>query len=430
MFKGSTGVITWMSNPAQPSFVWQLYHHDLEPNAALFAVRKACEPVHLQLNEKDGDVEVINNLPIPLKEAHATLVIYNLDGSVAYRHEYGVNAPATEETSIGLVDWPTNLSSVHFVKLQLHESTGKLLSDNFYWRAQPTHPDDFTALESLPTVTINAKISRRDSDGKCLLDVTLDNPGSQVALMTHLQLRRKNSGERVLPVYYTDNYISLAPGETKTISIEAAASDLKGETPLVVIDGWNIAVEPLTSSAAALAVNEDAQVGHWPTTGLPFFYGPPMHQYRIACGGKAVDGFQTDDFCYSKGDFHLVSDRIDTSSPESAPEVIYQAQRVGTSVYTLPMKPLAPGHAYTVRLHFAETTFDTAGKRRFNVQINGARALSNFDILQEAGGKDKALIKTFSGIVPDKDGNVIIEFNKGSDGEPAVSAIEIGRATL
>ena len=39
-----TGVITWMSNPAQPSFVWQLYHHDLEPNSALYAVQKACEP--------------------------------------------------------------------------------------------------------------------------------------------------------------------------------------------------------------------------------------------------------------------------------------------------------------------------------------------------------------------------------------------------
>jgi hypothetical protein len=39
-----------MSNPAQPSFVWQLYHYDLEPNASLFAVRKAGEMVHIQFN--------------------------------------------------------------------------------------------------------------------------------------------------------------------------------------------------------------------------------------------------------------------------------------------------------------------------------------------------------------------------------------------
>jgi beta-galactosidase/beta-glucuronidase len=275
LFKGCTGVITWMSNPAQPSFVWQLYHHDLEPNAALFAVRKACEPVHVQLNEKDWEVEVINNLPLALRHAHATLAILNLDGSVAYRHDYAVNAAPTAETSVGLVNWPAKLSAVHFVNLKLHDATGKPLSENFYWRALPSQPDDFTGLGSLPVVAIEAKISRHDTAGKCLLDVKLHNPGPHVALMTHLQLRRKNSGERVLPVYYTDNYVSLAPHETKTISIEAAASDLKGETPLVVIDGWNITVKPRASSAAALALNEDAQVGHWPTTGLPFSYSPP-----------------------------------------------------------------------------------------------------------------------------------------------------------
>ena len=33
-----------MSHPAQPSFVWQLYHYDLEPNAALYAAKKARKP--------------------------------------------------------------------------------------------------------------------------------------------------------------------------------------------------------------------------------------------------------------------------------------------------------------------------------------------------------------------------------------------------
>ncbi len=72
-----------MSNPAQPSFVWQLYHHDLEPNSALFAVKKAAEMVHVQLNESNGDVEVINNLPVAIDGARVHLAIYNLDGSVA-----------------------------------------------------------------------------------------------------------------------------------------------------------------------------------------------------------------------------------------------------------------------------------------------------------------------------------------------------------
>jgi hypothetical protein len=269
LFKPCTAVITWMSNPAQPSFVWQLYHHDLEPNASLFAVKKACEPVHIQLNEKTWDVEVINNLPAPLSKARASLFIYNLDGSTVYQHEFEVEAPPTAETSLGAVEWPANLSAVHFIKLELHNAAGKLLSDNFYWRAGPKQPDDLQALADLPTVTLEAQVARHDDGGKCLLDLTLHNASSQIALMTHAQLRRNDSGERVLPVYYSDNYVSLIPGETRTISLEAAESDLKGQTPLIVLDGWNIAVKPNSSADAAVALNEDAQVSHWPVTGLP-----------------------------------------------------------------------------------------------------------------------------------------------------------------
>ena len=48
LFHPATAVITWMSHPAQPSFVWQLYHYDLEPNSSLFAVRSAGEMQHIQ----------------------------------------------------------------------------------------------------------------------------------------------------------------------------------------------------------------------------------------------------------------------------------------------------------------------------------------------------------------------------------------------
>ena len=268
MFQPATGVITWMSNPAQPSFVWQLYHHDLEPNASLFAVRKACEPVHIQLNEKNWEVEIINHLPAAVQKASAVLTVYDLDGSLAYKHQFEVNAAPTAETGLGTVDWPASLSAVHFVKLELFDRHGKLLSDNFYWRS--VQPDDFQGMDDLPIVPLDASITRHDVGGKCTLNVTVRNPGSHVALMTHLQLRRKDSGERVLPVYYSDNYISLITGETKTISIEASLADLAHQLPLVVVDGFNVAVKDLSTANAGITQNEDARVGHWPQTGLPF----------------------------------------------------------------------------------------------------------------------------------------------------------------
>ncbi len=269
MFHPTTGVITWMSNPAQPSFVWQIYHHDLEPNSALFAVKKAAEPVHIQLNEATGEVQVINNLDAPLEGARAHLAIYNLDGSVQYEHDYEVSAAASLATTLGAVAWPANLSAVHFVKLTLHDSTGKMVSDNFYWRALPDHQDDLTALGGLQAVVLDAKVSRSDGEGKSVISVTLHNPGKAVALMSHLQLRRRRSGERVLPVYYSDNYVSLLPDETKTITMEAATAELKDEDALVVVDGWNVGVVAGSAAGVGIEANAAALVEHWPVTGLP-----------------------------------------------------------------------------------------------------------------------------------------------------------------
>ncbi|MDP4275674.1 MAG: glycoside hydrolase family 2 TIM barrel-domain containing protein, partial [Bacteroidota bacterium] len=276
LFNPCTGAITWMSNPAQPSFVWQLYHHDLEPNSSLFAVRKACEPVHIQLNEKEWNVQVINNLPEPLTGAHARLAIYNLDGTVQYQHDYDVTALPSRATDLGQVEWPVSLSAVHFVKLELKDSNGKLISDNFYWRALPEHPDSLQELATLPTVPLEVKAKRLDVDGKCIINVTIHNPGSQIALMAHLQLRRQHSKNRVLPVYYSDNYISLLPKETKSINIEASLSDLKADIPLIVMDGWNIGVIPFTSPEVDVALNTNAQVSHWPVTNLPLMEVLPM----------------------------------------------------------------------------------------------------------------------------------------------------------
>ncbi len=260
LFQPSTGLITWMSHPAQPSFVWQLYHHDLEPNASLFAVQKACEPVHIQLNELDRTIQVINHLAVPVTGAQAHLAVYHLDGSKAYEHDFAVEAAPSLATTLAPVEWPETLSRVYFVQLRLQDAQGKLLSENFYWRGTPGHEDDLKMLESLPVAALNVKAARRDADGKCLLSVTVENPTDQVVLMAHLQLRRRTSGERVLPVFYSNNYLSFVPHETKTFTIEVALADLKGEKPLLVLDGWNVGVNTAASAEVEVALNQQAQV--------------------------------------------------------------------------------------------------------------------------------------------------------------------------
>jgi hypothetical protein len=85
--------------------------------------------------------------------------------------------------------------------------------------------------------------------------------------MAHLQLRRK-SGDRVLPVSYSDNYVSLVPGDSKTITIQADSSQFNGEDALVVVDGWNVSVAPSSFTGVSFAPNLEAMPENSPDTGF------------------------------------------------------------------------------------------------------------------------------------------------------------------
>jgi beta-mannosidase len=221
-------------------------------------VKKACEPVHVQMNQNNFHVMVINNPPQPLDGLQARVRVFNLDGTLKYDRTTPVTAAPSAATDAGAIDFPADLSPVHFVEVELRDAPGRLVSSNFYWRG--LRANDLTALDTMPTVPLDAKITRHDAGGKCLLDVTLSNPTKNLALMAHLQLRKQATGARVLPVYYSDNYVSLPPGESRTITVEAAAKDLGGEQPLVVLDGWNVTTASRSFGDASIAPNTEALV--------------------------------------------------------------------------------------------------------------------------------------------------------------------------
>jgi mannosylglycoprotein endo-beta-mannosidase len=262
MFKETTGIITWMSNPAQPSFVWQLYHYDLEPNAALYGVKKAAETVHVQLNEINRGIEVVNNRPEALTGMNVKVSIYRFDGTRDSDQSYQVaEVPGSSTMKVAQLEVSARITPLYFIELELTDQAGQLLSTNFYW--QHVAQDQFDGLMNLPTVVLDAQASARNEEDKILVTVTLRNSSGNVALLTHLQLHQKKSGRRVLPVFYSDNYISLAPGKASTVTIEAENRDLQGDEPLVEVDGYNVDVKPV-DGPVGIALNSNAQPSHWP----------------------------------------------------------------------------------------------------------------------------------------------------------------------
>jgi hypothetical protein len=95
------------------------------------------------------------------------------------------------------------------------------------------------ALEKLPQVGLTGSVRFSAEGGETLATVDLTNPAKTVALMTHVSLRNADTGTRILPAYASDNYISLLPGEKKTLTIRCASKDA-AKTMSVSLDGWNI----------------------------------------------------------------------------------------------------------------------------------------------------------------------------------------------
>jgi mannosylglycoprotein endo-beta-mannosidase len=266
MFKATTGVLSWMSSPAQPSFVWQLYHYDLEPNAALYGAKKAAETVHVQFNEENRGIEVVNNRPEELDDLSVKLTIYRFDGTVDAHQAYLVaKVPGSTTIKAAEIEVDARITPLYFIKLDLTDAKGNLLSTNFYW--QHVSQDQLDGLENLSTVTLDAEASAHTNGDKTMITVTLHNNSQHVALLSHLQLHQKKSGRRVLPVFYSDNYISLVPGESSTVTIEAATKDLRGDEPLIEVDGYNIDVKPV-DGPVSIALNLNAQPTHWPASNI------------------------------------------------------------------------------------------------------------------------------------------------------------------
>jgi beta-mannosidase len=222
--------------------------------------------LHVQLNESNGGIEVVNNTPLTLKGLTVHVTLYRSNSQAQPEKTYPVPEVATSTTvKAAPIEVPAGISSLYFVKLDLRGPEGRLLSTNFYW--QNVAQDDFTAMAQMPQAAMDVTATSSVEGETTLLTVKLNNASDTIAVMTHLQLHRKGSGTRVLPVFYADNYISLVPGESRMVTIQAATKDLGGEAPLLLVDGFNVKVEPV-EEGVPVRPNENADPMHWPASNL------------------------------------------------------------------------------------------------------------------------------------------------------------------
>ncbi len=238
--KHRMGLLLWMSHPAWPSMVWQTYDYYLEPTSAYFGCKNACEPLHIQWNPLADSIEVVNYSTPDGAQLRATMEILDIDGVVKSRKQALVNCPADTTVRCFAVDRPDGLRGVYFIRLRL-ERSGRVLSENFYWRG--VEEGNFQALRTVPKVSLGSETKAAVKKGTWSLTTRLANSSKHPALMVRLKVVGTKSGERILPAIYSDNYISLMPGEERTIVTEVRFADSRGETPAVAVEGFNIEVK-------------------------------------------------------------------------------------------------------------------------------------------------------------------------------------------
>jgi hypothetical protein len=232
------GVLLWMSHPAWPSMVWQTYDYYLEPTAGYFGSKKGAEPLHIQWNPVTDAVEVVNYNGGDATGLTAKAEILNLDGSVQWQKSATLDSREDSTTTPIAIQYPAGLTPVHFIRLKLSRGQEDVVSENFYWRGLEN--GNYRALRELPKVKLEAATQVEKRGDRWLLETQLRNPSAQPALMVRVKAVREQSGDRILPAIYSDNYVALMPGETRVIRTELEQADTRGERPAIVIDGFNL----------------------------------------------------------------------------------------------------------------------------------------------------------------------------------------------
>lgn len=253
----ATGIIQWMYNASWPKLWWQFYDYYLMPTGALYGARIANEPLHIFYNYGHHAVEVMNNTAKKSGDLLADINVLDANSKSVLKKSLPVSELGSLDTK-EIFSLPDNLnvSKTYFLALRLYDKQHQLVSNNFYvlstqkdsleekkstWYITPqSQYADLTLLENLPKVKLENSETVLQKGENTMMNVKLKNPSQHVAFMVYMDLKKGQSNESVVPVFWNENYFTLLPGEERTVSVWVHTKDLDAQKPVVIVGGWNV----------------------------------------------------------------------------------------------------------------------------------------------------------------------------------------------
>lgn len=245
----ASGVLFWYHNSPVPQVCSRMWDWYLEPTAALYFAQDALEPLHAQFDFIKNTVSVYNEQYKMFEGLRVNFRLINIDMKTVLEKETHINiGEDAVANDILTIDLPkAKLSPVHFIKLEVYDKDDNLISDTFYWRSSNEYQGPWTvggplqggfeSLQNLPQTTLDYRVENKAENGKTIYTIHLANKTDKLAFFNRLKLVDQKDGSLVSPAFYSDNYFSLLPGETKDVSIEIQSAN---QNYNIELNGFNI----------------------------------------------------------------------------------------------------------------------------------------------------------------------------------------------
>ncbi|GGB92486.1 N,N-dimethylformamidase beta subunit family domain-containing protein [Dyadobacter sediminis] len=290
-------------------------------------------------------------------------------------------------------------------------------SGAFSWKPASAGTFNFTI-----TVTDNGSPNLSDSE---TITVTVNAPANSAPVLASIGNKTVTLGQTLT---FTTTATDPDAGQTKTFSLTGTTN---GATinPTSGAFSWKPAATGTFSITVKVADNGSPSLSDSETFTVTV-NNSTATATRINVGGSAYTAsgnraFIADKYFTGTSTIPTAASSVDILN--TTDDVIYRSARSGATIsYSIPVT----NGSYSVILHFAELYFGApgkvaggSGKRRFNVAIEGASKLTNYDIYAKAGGAVRAVKETFPVTVTD--GTMNINFTTGSVNQPLINAIEV-----
>lgn len=235
MWDWYTGILIWKTQNPWTALRGQMYDWYLDVNASLYGTKKGCEPLHPFYNLVTKQVQLLNTTVEAVSNLTVKAEIFNREGKKLWEQSAQANAEASQVKDIFAVPVPSEVSGVYFLKLSLWDEQETELTRNIYWLT--TTPKDYRTLHELPKSSPDIKTTFT-KDGNTYTGKTVFTADAHISFFNRIKLFDKQTGKRILPVHYSDNYITLMPGDQQTVTF-SFQSELPESQIEVVVEGFN-----------------------------------------------------------------------------------------------------------------------------------------------------------------------------------------------